>query len=267
MADLNVTVAFDNERIQPSVTVSTTKAAETLKEQNKTASSRKEHIKEVLEDVIAVSKDGDTAQASKNAQDKLKENEELGDVKELKEMPSNEPSAAKKLLDEMQKKQESKPSPAEELKQNTEKLKDRISEKKETPVQEAKKEDIFAKKNTAPEPKKPAAKDPMNAPKKSNENSFDSYTDAQLRQMYIKGDISRYDYDHEISNREKNSDVRSAEENDEQVFREGIVRALKNENKAELSGDNIERAFDEDANENMQAEQRMAMIDAAELTG
>ena len=51
------------------------------------------------------------------------------------------------------------------------------------------------------------------------------------------------------------------------MFNEGIVRTIRNENKAELSSENIDRAFDENANDNLEAEQRMAMVDAAELTG
>ena len=263
MADLNVSMVSSNtERIQPQTKAEpSVKAADTLIEQNKDDSSRKEHIKEVLEDVIAVSKDGDTAQASKNAKDKLQENKELGDVKELteKSKPSDEPSAAKKLLDEMKKEQESKPSPAERAKEEAEKAKARIEETKEKQGSPIAKEEI-------PKITKPASE--QKAPSQnSNIRSFDNYTDSQLRQMYIKGDISRYDYDHELENRQESSDIRSIEERYEKVFREGIVRTIKNENKAELSGNNIERAFDEEANDNMKAEQRMAMIDAAELTG
>ena len=272
MADLNVsTIGVAVERFSPAQVADTSpKAADTLIEQNKDDTSRKEHIKEVLKDVIAVSKDGDTAQASKDSKDKLEETKELGDVKELtnKTKVSDEPSAAKKLFDELKAKQESGPSPAERAKENAEKAKARIEDSKKDKQQNLqKKENVLTQKNSASELSKAAANETKQPAKQSNVRDFAEYTDAQLRQMYIKGDISRYDYDHELSSREETSDIRSAEENSEKVFNEGIVRALKNESKAERSSENIERAFDEEANDNIQAEQRMAMVDAAELTG
>ncbi len=241
MADLNVSmIGVNTERIQPRPTEETSvKAAEKLIELNKDESSRKEHIKEVLEDVISVSKDGDTAQASKNAKDKLEESKDIGDVKDITEK-------------------------ADAAKENAEKTKAKIAEDKARAEAAKRKEELLVKK----EPAKPVANESKAKAKQSDVKSYDSYTDAQLRQMYIKGDISRYDYDHEISSRQENNDIKSSEAADEKVFREGIVRALKNENKAELSSSNIERAYEEDSNENMKAEQRMAMIDAAdELTG
>ena len=272
MADLNVSmIGVGTERIQPQQVAETTpKAADTLIEQNKDDSSRKEHIKEVLKDVIAVSKDGDTAQASKTSKNKLEETKEIGDVKDIteKNKVTNEPSAAKKLFDELKNKQESGPTPAERAKENAEKAKERIERNKDQQAKALKnKENLFPKKNEASDMSKVAANEHITTQKQTNKGNYDSFSDAQLRQMYIKGDISRYDYDHEISTREEHNDVRNAEETSEKVFREGIVRALSNENKAERSGSNIERAFDEDSNDNMEAEQRMAMVDAAELTG
>ena len=105
MEDLSISmVRTGTEAIRPTQTADTTsKAAETLKEQNKDDSSRKERIQEVLKDVIAVSKDGDTAQASKISQDKLKETEEIGDVKELKTKQDAGPSPAERAIEDAEK--------------------------------------------------------------------------------------------------------------------------------------------------------------------
>jgi hypothetical protein len=282
MSDLNVSLITNNaERIQPTPSASA-KAADTLKEQNKDDSSRKERIKEVLEDVISVSKDGDTAQASKVSQDRLKENEEIGDVKEItkKEKTPENQSAAKKLLDEIQdkKKDEETEAAIERARENNEKTQEQIAQKqnefnnpllqKENEFNKPKPKNEYnslAEKAAANKMTQPPKESPAEKLKKNED--FSSYTDAQLRQMYVNGDISRYAYDHEISSREESNTEKANEANSEKVFREGIVRAMSRENEAEVRNASIERAFDDSANANLQAEQRMAMIDAAELTG
>ncbi|WP_022761611.1 MULTISPECIES: hypothetical protein [unclassified Butyrivibrio] len=269
MEDLSISmVRTGTEAIRPTQTADTTsKAAETLKEQNKDDSSRKERIQEVLKDVIAVSKDGDTAQASKISQDKLKETEEIGDVKELKTKQDAGPSPAERAIEDAEK-AKAQIEEAHKKAEAAEKKENPFNEiKKENPFNAEKKENPFNEQNKAPELSKVHANQPTANTKNPNVRSFDSYTDAQLRQMYIKGDISRYDYDHEITTREESGNNKNAEIREEKVFQEGIVRAIDNEEKAERSGANIERAFDEEANDNMKAEQRMAMVDAAELTG
>ncbi|WP_029322147.1 hypothetical protein [Butyrivibrio sp. AE3004] len=253
MADLSVSMISGGvERIQISPDTSA-KATDKLKEQNENDSSRKEKIKEVFKDVVAVSKDGDTAQASRIAKDKLKENKDLGEVRELapeKKAPekkvSDDSSAAKKLFDEMKKSQENKPSAAEKMMENI-KAAESKKEKKVT----SSKENSFNKL----------------AEKKEKDNlKLDTYTDSQLRELYIEGNISRYAYDHEKGLRDLYENDKNSVSNDEKVFQEGIVRAMKKENREELSDENIDRAFDEDANQNLQAEQRMAIINAAELS-
>jgi hypothetical protein len=83
--------------------------------------------------------------------------------------------------------------------------------------------------------------------------------------MYVNGDISRYDYDHEMSNRSEKNRESSNNTKEEKVFSEGIVRAVENEREAEIGSEAVDRAFSDYANDNLRAEQRMAMIDAAEL--
>lgn len=266
MSDLNVSVIGNTtERIAPQMP-DKVQAAEHLKEQNAEDSSRKEHIKEVLEDVIAKSKDGDTAQASKTSKDMLKESEELGEVKKMPDKPKDNDgsSATKKLMDEIKASQEDKPSPAEKMKESMnraeqlKKTQDNLSTK--NTIQ--KKEDVHTQNNTAAKKNSPVQN---NNESKNSARNMDSYSDAQLQQMYVNGDISRYDYDHQMSRREERNSEEANNTRNEKVFNEGIVRAMEKEREADISANAIDEAFSEEANDNLKAEQRMAMLDAAEL--
>ncbi len=250
MADLNISAVGGTERVQLTTTTDQTKAADQLKEQIKEESSRKEHVKEVLEDVIAKSKDGDTAQASKKSQDLLKDSEEIGDVKKMPDKKDDhEPSAAMKLLDEIMKKQQDKPSPAERMKETLE----RQERLKNTQADLSEKPNLHTQAEA------------REASNKTKTHNYNSYSDAQLQQMYINGDITRYDYDHEMEGRTEKGKENADEARNEKIFNEGIVRVMENERQAEISGSSIENAFSDYSNDNMRAEQRMAMLDAAEL--
>ena len=92
--------------------------------------------------------------------------------------------------------------------------------------------------------------------------SFDGYTDQQLRQMYLSGSISRYNYDQEMSQRAEKNEAFAEKE---QVFREGIVRDIERDSKLSQTADAIDRAFSEDSSDTLTAGQRLDMLEAAQL--
>jgi len=295
MADITIAVA-NNSAVsapKPSVSVSV-KAAEAPIFKKPEASSKKSDApakknksREGLKDVISVSKDGDTAHASKESKSKLRESEQ-GNIIETRAK-----SQATKAVDFMYAQ-----IATEELKDNlpndAQVETQRVASSDDNPYIEALKEGLIDDIRQArfqqsaerleniemSEPKKSAVtqeelaeeaaqvKAAIKAAQQENESSFKpqitsfkSYSDQQLRQLYLEGNISRYSYDSEMSTRAE--DNRKFSEN-EQVFREGIVRNIENEDRTERVNESIENAYSDEASQTLTAEQRMAMIGAAE---
>lgn len=274
--------------------------AEKLRQDNETRTRQQdekkaEQRKEDLKDLIAVSKDGDTAQASADAKELLSE-DRFGSVRKLGEDEKKNPaeeiqdrnpaaeeaSAAEKLAEE---KPERK-SPAEEEKRTGEELaeaarkadEERAAERRariEAQMQEARAEEKaerkesnekagdLAEENSAINPAAGGneAKIPAEETKGQNITSLKGYTEKQLEQLYQQGEISKTDYDKEIQSRKE---IRGDREEQDREFAENTVRGIGLQEKAERDEQELKNAFDEDASDNLTPGDRIAMINAAD---
>ncbi len=147
----------------------TRKAAEESSEKRQQLEQESQEKRQrILENVISTSKDGDTVQASQKAMEQLKEDEEDGRV-----VDKNSLMAQKEVT-----------TVAGSGKERLEALKEAEAKAKE----EAK-----ARRAEAEE-----ARDGQ----QGSVTSLNAYSDAQLKQLYLKGDISKQSYDSEIEKRE-----------------------------------------------------------------
>ncbi|MCR5250446.1 MAG: hypothetical protein K6E50_07570 [Lachnospiraceae bacterium] len=220
------------------------KAAETTQKQREESKEASEKRKE-LQDVIATSRDGDTVQARKEALEQLKEDDEVGRV-----VSKDSLLAAKEM------------TPAEQEKAAEEAAEKRAAERE---AQEAKAE---AEREARQERFSPAAErmeqreEDAEEEEKAQISSFNGYTDAQLKQLYIKGDISKQDYDKEIESRESSKEEQRA---DEAAFQKesakGVGKMKENERDAETMR-NIESPDSADAPDAMMRAQIMMTLDA-----
>ena len=92
-----------------------------------------------------------------------------------------------------------------------------------------------------------------------NVTSFNGYTDAQLKQMYLKGDISRQDYDKEIEDRESKKEARGEEE--EKFMKEGAQNVGK-QKENERDADTIKNIGSEDSSDAPDAMMRAQIMQA-----
>ncbi len=321
MADLTIASASGSAITKPqpsnaasakqaaSVTMSQTSAAvqKAATAGNKQASSKpsatkKAGAKKASKDIISVSKDGDTAHASKKSRTMLKENGQTSTIESRARIQAEratdflrEQIAHEELKDnlvndatvEMGRVQANTPNPfietlKAELQEEIRKAQfetNAARSESDIPNIEIDYEPVAAAEASQelqesdyepvveeeplyqPEAMAPAQNPIESATYKPQITSFNGYSDQQLRQLYLDGSISRYDYDSVMTKRsEENKEFTE----NEKVFREGIVRDMASENRLERTDESIENAYSEEASEALTAEQRLAMVNAAE---
>lgn len=87
--------------------------------------------------------------------------------------------------------------------------------------------------------------------------SFTGYTDAQLEQLYLKGDISRFDYDQEIEAREAQ---REEAEDSNRNMNEQVMGAVNGMERASQDAEQIKTAFGSESNENPDPAARIDLL-------
>ena len=213
-------------------------------DEKKKAESKEENLK----DVVAVSTDGDTVQVSEDGREKLND-EQLGRVvlkegdEEAKGIAVNDDKAKKAAAER------------EAIAKEDEERKERISELNadiEKAAEEKKaerSEKLIEDKNAGEEESKPEI------------TSFAGYTESQLEQMYLKGDITMQDYNNEISQRQEALEAMEEEDNE---FSKEMNAEISQAAQVSRGTEAIENAFDENANDNISAQDRIQFINAAE---
>ncbi len=223
-------------------------------EQNQQAEEKKRTAdQERLENVIAVSEDGDTVQASEEGISRL-ETEENVNPAVAEEDEKEEEENGKVVVNENTVKEQIEA--AEEESEKRKKILEDISTASERAYQVR---DLF---RAAAEEKTGEIRDQraeeLNAPEQIK--SFTGYSDVQLQQLYRKGEISKLDYDREIESREEKRE--SQKENNEEFSRETAVEAQLTEQTAR-DGQMIKIAFSDDSSDTTRAEDRVDMIQKA----
>ena len=95
--------------------------------------------------------------------------------------------------------------------------------------------------------------------------SFAGYTDTQLRSLYLSGEITRADYDAEMENREeiRSEAIEDIQSGNTEFSREmGAYSGLQEQNR--LDEMELREAYSEDANQNIEAADRVEMVTQAQ---
>ncbi len=155
-----------------------------------------------LENVISVSEDGDTVQASNEALKELEKEDELGGRVIAK--PNNEDkSVAQERIEQQQKEAE------EAAKKRTEQLKEQAEiEAKRAKARKEEVEENISKADDRKDARKADRETEAQKP-----SSYAGYSDTQLQQLYQKGVISKQDYDKEIENRKESKEQQIEQNN------------------------------------------------------
>lgn len=203
--------------------------------------------KEALENQVAESKDGDTLQLSKPSLSKYE-------------------TKKKELLlkkDEMTKEDENivlKENTEEIIDEKAEKIREEIREaelRRELRVEEFKTE--LAKDEEREEILKDSVK--KEAPETvSKEISFAGKSDNDIAKMFLRGDISKAEYDSEIESRESEREVLA---NKESEFTKNLLEGYSGTKEFQRFEKEIELAFSKEDNHKISAKDRLAAIEAA----
>lgn len=175
----------------------------------------------ILENVISTSKDGDTVQASKEAIEQLKEDEEDGRVLDKNSL------MAQKEVTTVAGSDRERTDAVKEAKEEAEARKAELEQSRAE--QEARREKLAAANEKILDVKKGPENETEDAEKQERAASFNSYSDAQLKEMYLKGDISRQSYEQEVEKRD--SKLEETQKQNAEFQKEGAQNAGRlNEN-------------------------------------
>ncbi len=235
-------------------------AAEKVREAAEAQRDRSAEIRrEQLEDVIAVSKDGDTVQASEKSIERLEE-DAFGHMEVRKDQTASDDATqeiiaqtAETEVEETETQQAIAESREETLMNNTI-TEDAIKESTQRAVTgtDRTEEAIMAGNERA---EREEAEEEYN----QKLQTFEGISDMKLEQMYLQGEISKIDYDQEMQSREE---AREAENKDNSEFGNQMAGAAVLQEAGERDLQQIETAFSDEANNNnISAADRMEIIE------
>lgn len=261
------------------------KAADIAKEAAEAKRERSAEIRrEQLEDVIAVSEDGDTVQATEKSLEKLAE-DAFGHMEVRKDQTANdeaideaaynvakagediaeeaEASETYDAADAMEEvagtatgdtvSQEAIEESINEARLNGSRTEEAIAESIERTVNgTSRTEEAIEAGNERAENEE--------AEKEYNQKlaSYQGISDMRLEQMYLEGEISKRDYDQEMEAREE---ARETENEDNSRFANQMTGAAVLQEAGQRDLNQIETAFSEEANDVISAEDRMEIIE------
>ncbi len=293
MADIKISVASNNAvGSAAQVTASYSAKANTSEPAKNTESVKKsKKNKDAFKDVISVSKDGDTASATKESIAKQKESanegilararaqaavseDRLHEYNAGEDLAKNLPGDASVALQRVQGDEGNHyvDTLKAELNADIRKAMNDIGtsdtgqkleniEMDDSSAKEARIEQLTAQIQAAESKEDTPVVRSDESSFKPQITSYDGYSDQQLRSLYLDGTISRYSYDSEMSQR---AEAIKEFENNEQVFREGIVRDIGNMDKAERTEETIRTIDSGYYSRTLSTEARMEMLNAAE---
>lgn len=202
---------------------------------------------ERLENQVAISEDGDTLQISEDANLRLKQKTEAEKLE--KSFLEKDSEIGKLQKEEFQKKELRLKKIKEELKETERKRELQEEESKMRLIQEERRE--LLQKEMSME-KEEVVK---------TEDSFAGKSDSDLAKMYLRGDITKAEYDSVIDKRE--SEREAIREKERVLGKEMIKGAIETEEMKRFELE-LERAFSTNASDRFKPTDRLAAIEAAE---
>ncbi len=215
---------------------------------------------EPYENIVAVSEDGDTVQASPESLQELRE-DAFGNVTERQrpefdgEDEENENNAVNA---QNEREDEEAYDPVKAAQEDAQR---RAQIREDIRLKEERMEEALKAAEEAPV-KVEAAEETKEELTTGQATSFAGYTDEQLRTLYLSGEISRADYDAEMQSREAADQERleDIQSGNEEFGREmATVNTLLNETAQDEI--EMEEAFSPEANQNIAAADRVAAME------
>lgn len=199
------------------------------------------------ENQVAVSKDGDTLQISEEASLKFQKTREPGERE--KASLKKDAEASKVQREELQEKERKLERIKEEMKEAERKRELQEEENKVKMAEAEKREVLFEEVGKKREPIQ------------EEKISFSGKSDSDLAKMYLRGDITKAEYDSVIEQRESE---REAMQTKEREFQEETMEGVAKTEEMERFALELERAFSENSSAILKPTERLETIEAAE---
>ncbi len=236
------------------------KAADKAKEAAEAQRNRSAEIrKEQLEDVIAVSEDGDTVQASETSRERLEEDafghmEVRQDQNPAGSVTEEAMARSAETALEGTETQQAIMESVEEARINTGLTEEAIAQSTERTLGgTSRTEEAIEAGNERAEQEEEEEEYTQKL------QNYQGISDMKLEQMYLQGEISKIDYDQEMESREAE---REAESENNATFGNQMTGAAVLEESGQRDLQQIETAFSDEANNNtISAEDRMEIIE------
>lgn len=220
-----------------------------------------------IENVVSVSEDGDTVQVSEEGATRLQENSSVKDAVEKAPVFGGQPidttvtvegkvagDVAGTVVDESRTTADPNGTVVDDNK-----AAGGVDENEEVPL-------AVTSGTTADEKNViivPADREPVEGPTTDQESdvpqvsSYAGYSDSQLEQLYLKGDISKFDYDQEMEAREEE---RKAQQEKDTGFSTDMTEHVQQQEQAEQDAASIQSAFSPDASKVLEATDRVNIV-------
>jgi len=264
-----------------------------LKTKDAQAQEEKKRIEPALENLVAVSEDGDTVQATEEGMERLEEDafgkvvaqksdETRGTVQEQnitteEDREEDEENPVRNDVEERRKEalqaagltagDEDDPNKIDPTKERLEEqtdpnridpAKERIKEQTDPNKPDPLKERLEAEiKRKEKEEERKEERENIDTTKDNSYNpgvsSFKGYTDEQLEQLYIKGEISKNDYDKEMDARKEREEEL---ENASSEFNKEFSAEIAAEEQGQLQAEELKNVFSPDSNDNLTPQTR-----------
>ena len=295
MADMGIQVNTNNINVNPGIRpVQGGNAGGVSKVSKPDAEQEKKRVDLALENVVSVSEDGDTVQATDESMERLEEdafgkvvaqgNDENRNTVTGQDIDTREDEIPEddRLKTQASAENQTKNTQSENVQKDTQTVQEQTDNPTKQRLEEANDPDRIdptkERLKEANDPNKPdPVKERIEAQKKRQERAearaeirenidttkdaaaktgkatFNGYTDAQLEQMYIKGEISRNDYDREMDARkERAEEIQSGN----REFNKEMAAEIAAEELTTRQGEEVKTVYSPDSSDTLTAKTR-----------
>ncbi len=242
---------------------------------------------EIREDVIAVSKDGDTVQASLTSRSKLEQEDEMGgrviaknNSLAEKSMPTAS-DATKMAQQRIQEQVEDSAEASDKREEQQQAMEVAEAQRRRAGENERQERAVIAENRQASRQEreeKEAAADEERKENSSKEiSSYAGYSNSELKQMYLEGDISRQEYEKELSQRKDQQqpqasrgasrDGNAAQARESAAFGQDMADNLTARRENSFFEEELRGLGNEEEAQTLDSAERKNILDAAQQTG
>ena len=251
---------------QASTQIKVSAAAGQKEPRKKIATESEAKSERTLPDVVSMSEDGDTVQASKPGIDRLEEDENVGRVvvknKEQAERPgrqgqeedseaeaAGETQSRKSAIDQVEQAKKSVQASQVRRRELAERRMENAERAREAIIERLKADELAKERKET------------NSEQTAQLSNFVGFSDSEMERLYLTGAISKADYDKEM---EQRADREESIEKESRTIEVDTLRSIAISERAERDSMEMKLIFSENSSSRLKPEQRAEIVDTLE---